>query len=73
MILDEEACVDQALRIAAEGYAVSITGRRLPMRVESLCVHGDAPDAPRRAAIIRRGLEAAGVKVEPLPNILTWR
>jgi UPF0271 protein len=34
-------------------------------RVDSICVHGDSPDAPAIAARVRAGLEAAGYELRP--------
>jgi UPF0271 protein len=48
---------------------VSRTGRRLPVRLDTLCLHGDAPSAVAAARAVRQGLEAAGVKIVPLPEM----
>lgn len=48
-LLDAEAAALQAAEIAA--------------RVDSICVHGDTPDAPAVARRVRAALEAAGYKL----------
>jgi UPF0271 protein len=66
MILDYERNLAQALSIVREGCVVAHDGSRVPVMAETLCLHGDAPGAGKRAAFLRRGLEAAGVTVAPL-------
>ncbi len=52
-----EAVVEHALRLAGEGC-------------DSLCVHGDSPEAAARAGAIRSALERAGIEVRNvLPSI----
>ena len=56
-------------RMLEEGAIVSVTGKRLPTPIESICVHGDGPEAVASAAAIRHGLEAAGFSVVPLDRL----
>jgi UPF0271 protein len=44
----------------------TLDGTTIPLEARSICVHGDAPNAPEIAAAIRRALEAAGVELAPL-------
>jgi UPF0271 protein len=62
-ILDETASAAQAVAIALEGHVTSIDGHRVPMRVETICVHGDAPGVVGRATRIRAALEARGISI----------
>lgn len=66
LILEPPENLAQALRIVAEGHALSPEGAQVPIRADTLCLHGDTPGAAARAAHLRRGLEAAGVPVQPL-------
>jgi UPF0271 protein len=54
------------VRMAADGVVVAVDGTRLLMPVESVCVHGDTPDAVELARAVRTALEAAGLTVTPL-------
>jgi UPF0271 protein len=40
---------------------------------QSVCVHGDSPQAVRMAKTVRQGLEAAGVDLLPLPEVMHER
>jgi 5-oxoprolinase (ATP-hydrolysing) subunit A len=62
---DDEAAVGQAIRLVRDGTVVAVDGTVVAMRVDTLCLHGDAPGAAARSAAIRRGLEAVGVEVRP--------
>jgi UPF0271 protein len=53
----------QALLLAREGTVVTIDGRRLGLRADTLCLHGDAPGAVAAAAAIRDALLAANVQI----------
>jgi len=35
------------------------------VKAETLCIHGDNPNAPEVALAVRRALEEAGVEVKP--------
>ena len=54
---DPGALLTDARRIAAQ--ALDLAGR-----VDSVCVHGDSPDAVRHARAVREALEGAGHRVE---------
>lgn len=62
-VLDEAAALAQVQRIAVDGEIVAVTGKRLKISAESICIHGDSPGAVMMAAAIRRHLESAGVDV----------
>jgi UPF0271 protein len=53
----------QALLLAREGTVVTIDGRRLGLRADTLCLHGDTPGAVAAAAAIRDALLAANVQI----------
>ncbi|HCN73556.1 MAG TPA: LamB/YcsF family protein, partial [Pusillimonas sp.] len=59
----------QVVRMVTEGEIISMSGKRVKRRVDSLCVHGDEPTAVALAAKVREGLEAAGVKILPLTEM----
>ena len=44
----------------------SIDGKTLAMKIDSLCVHGDTPNAHRIAEIIRREMMAVGINIRRL-------
>jgi UPF0271 protein len=42
----------------AEGVAEADTGERVPIRVESICVHSDTPNAVDVATAVRQELDS---------------
>jgi 5-oxoprolinase (ATP-hydrolysing) subunit A len=61
-----EDAAAQAVHIAREGTVLSAGGRALPLRADTLCLHGDHPRAAENARAVRAALESAGVTVRPL-------
>lgn len=56
-------------RIAAmvlDGAIHAASGKRIPARIDTVCVHGDGPEALAIARAVRAALEAAGVEVARL-------
>ncbi|MBS0542415.1 MAG: 5-oxoprolinase subunit PxpA [Proteobacteria bacterium] len=62
--------VAHVLRMLEAGGLVSQSGKVLPARVESICVHGDNPGAVEAARHLREALEARGWSVVTLPEVL---
>jgi UPF0271 protein len=69
LIRDSAAAVAHVLRMIEEGALVSVSGKRIPARIDSICVHGDEPTAVAVARAVRAGLERAGYAVTPLPAL----
>ena len=49
---------------------VTASGQHLPTRIDSICVHGDGPDAVASAQQIRLALEKAGFQLAPLTALV---
>ncbi|MCA1561297.1 MAG: LamB/YcsF family protein, partial [Acidobacteria bacterium] len=63
-VIDDPAqVVSRAVRMAREGIVAAIDGGDIPMRVDTICTHGDTPGAPELTRLIRQGLEHAGLTV----------
>lgn len=66
VIHDPDKAAERALRMAVEGLVIAVDGTRVPMSVNTLCVHGDNPNAVALARTIRNRLEASGVAITPM-------
>jgi UPF0271 protein len=66
VISDRESAVAQTLRMVREGVVATLDGTMLPLDVQTVCVHGDTPDAAGLASRVRAGLESAGILVAAL-------
>jgi 5-oxoprolinase (ATP-hydrolysing) subunit A len=63
LLRDPKAAAARALRMVRGGGVETLSGRLLPMKTESICVHSDTPGAVEMAAEVRRTLEAAGIVI----------
>jgi UPF0271 protein len=66
VIHDVAVVVDRAVRMVRDGIVLTPDGGEIPLKVDTICVHGDTPGAPELTKRIRAGLEAAGITVRPL-------
>ncbi len=62
---DAAVAADRVLRMLEEGALTSINGAKVPVRPETVCVHGDGAAALAMAEALRHRLETAGVRVAP--------
>ena len=56
---------ERMLRWVEAGEVTTITGQRIPLQADSICVHGDSPGAVEMAQRIRERLLGAGVSLQP--------
>ena len=63
MIVDAASVVERAVGMVTRGIVPAVDGTPVPVRADTICVHGDTPGAATLAASLRAGLEAAGVGV----------
>ncbi len=66
MIADVEVSIAQVKRMVMDGIVRSVQGKDVPVRADTLCIHGDQPNALAFAKRIRNELERAGVDVKTL-------
>jgi 5-oxoprolinase (ATP-hydrolysing) subunit A len=69
VIHDSQDCVEHVLRMLKAKAIVTTNGLHLPCRIDSICVHGDGPEAVATAQAIRLALEAVGYSLEPLCDL----
>lgn len=65
VIHDEAECAARVLRMVTEGKVTSVTGRDISIRADSVCVHGDSPEALLFVRRIRETLKKGGVAIKP--------
>lgn len=65
VLADASEIADRAYRMVQTGTVRTIDGRDIAVRAESLCTHGDGPNAVAIVRAVRARLEQAGVRVEP--------
>ncbi|GAA4880000.1 LamB/YcsF family protein [Serinicoccus chungangensis] len=60
---DPDAVAARMLRLVREGVVEAVDGGDVPVRVASICTHGDSPGAVGMARAVRAALEADGVEL----------
>src|SRR3974377_344108 len=63
---DPEEAAARVLAIVREGAIISNSGKRIPVGIDTVCVHGDNPAAVAMAPLVRERLEGAGIAVRPM-------
>jgi UPF0271 protein len=63
MIEDAEVAAAQVKRMVTEGIVRSQKGKDVPVKADTLCIHGDQPGALAFVRRIREELAAAGIEV----------
>lgn len=58
---DEAAA--RAVRLACAGVVATVDGSELPIRADTLCIHGDGPNAVAIARATRAALEGVGMRI----------
>ena len=53
-----------------EGAIISNSGKRIPVAIDTVCVHGDNPAAVAMAGLVREKLEKAGIVVRPMAETI---
>jgi len=62
---DADAAAERVLRTLQDKAVVTTSGRRIPIEIDTICVHGDEPSAVAMARTIRAKLEASGIAIAP--------
>lgn len=70
VIKDPWRAADQTLRFIEERALVSASGKCIPARIDTFCVHGDEPTAVPVMKAVREALRQAGIEVVPLPVLM---
>lgn len=66
VITDVQQVIARTLRMLRDGVVTAISGDEIPISGQTICVHGDTPDAVALLQRLRAALEAAGISVQPI-------
>lgn len=70
VIHDKEMAIARVLRMVKEGKVKSITGEDIDIQADTICVHGDNPQAVKFVEEIRKTLEKEGIKIVPMGDFI---
>lgn len=63
VVTDPDTVVERSVSLARFGVVPAHSGRDIPVRARSLCLHGDTPGAVDLARRVRGALESSGIRV----------
>lgn len=70
MITDENVAIERVVRMVKEQKVTAITGKDIPIKADSVCVHGDGVKALEFVKKIRERLTEEGIALKPLKDIV---
>jgi UPF0271 protein len=71
VIRDPQQAAEQVLRIIEEGALITASGKRIPAKVHTFCIHGDEPTAVPLMKAVRAKLSSAGISIVPIPSLFS--
>jgi UPF0271 protein len=66
LITDVDYSVRQVFEMVATGHVTALSGDVVPLRADTICIHGDGPNAVLFARRILESLTSRDVRVEPI-------
>lgn len=69
---DPDTCAQQAVDVL-EGGVRSVNGKAVDVDADTICLHGDRPNAPEIARAVRERFEQRSVRTAPMSDILAAR
>jgi len=67
---DPVEAAGQAARMLEDRAILCLSGRRIPARIDSICVHGDTPGSVAMAAQVRADLAERGITMRPMAEVI---
>lgn len=70
MITDEDLAIKRVVGMIKNGTVEAITGKMIPVKCDSVCVHGDSPKALAFVKKIREELTAEGIEIANIGSFI---
>lgn len=70
MITDENEAIERVVKVLKTGCVTTYSGKKLELKIDSICVHGDNAHALEFVRIIRERLSSEGITIAPLSEVL---
>jgi UPF0271 protein len=67
---DPALAARRVLAMIEEGAITTMGGKKLKVKIDTVCVHGDNPEAVQMARAVRAALEAAGFQIRPFSTFV---
>jgi UPF0271 protein len=66
---DPEQIARRVVRMVQDGAVVSVSGKVIKMRMDTVCIHGDTPGAVEIGRGVRQALKDSGIDVAPFKTL----
>lgn len=73
LLTDPDEAAEQAVRLARDGVAIADDASPIPVRADTICLHGDTPGAAEIAKKIHERFRTTGIRIAPLDVALLTR
>ncbi|AFL95838.1 LamB/YcsF family protein [Thermococcus cleftensis] len=70
VIHDKEEIAERVISMVKDGGVRAINGEWVELKADTICVHGDNPEAVEIASHIRKVLEEEGVRIVPMKEVV---
>lgn len=70
VIHDAGLAAKRVLEMVQDGAIRARSGKRIPVAIDTICVHGDNPAAVAMARAVRQALEGAGIAIRPMRELV---
>ena len=70
MVHDKDVAIQRIKRMVTEGKVTAIDGTDIDIKADSICVHGDNPEAVNFVKFIKESLEADGIEIKNIGNFI---
>jgi 5-oxoprolinase (ATP-hydrolysing) subunit A len=68
VIHDPDAAAARVVKMLEAGAVIAVDGTRVPVGIDSICVHGDTPGAVALAGAVRAAVTRAGYSLRPFAS-----
>ena len=68
--LSTSPCSQRVKRLLDDGVITSINGKQLPIKVQSILLHGDTPGAVENARAIRHEIESGNGRIASVSRLV---
>jgi 5-oxoprolinase (ATP-hydrolysing) subunit A len=66
LIEEATASIQQVLQMVKQGSVTALSGKEVPLKAQTICLHGDGKHAVRFAKAVREALESEGIGIQSL-------
>ena len=70
MIFDPVLAAEQAVQLVRERKVQTVSGKKIELKVNTICIHGDTPGAPKIARAVNEKLQQAKISIQSLKHLI---